>query len=57
MADESNVDWKERAEHWKAVADAEATRCAKEYGEEIRKLRAENLRLHRVFAATHTTGH
>lgn len=33
------------AEHWKAVADAEATRCTKEYGEEIRRLRSENTRL------------
>ena len=44
-------DWKQRAQEWKAIADAEATRCAKEYGAEIFRLKTEIKRRKRMYEA------
>jgi hypothetical protein len=42
-------DRKRRAEEWKTIADAEATRCAKEYGAEILRLKTEIKRWKRMY--------
>ena len=48
-------DWKQRAQEWKAIADAEAIRCAQEYGAEILRLKAEIKRRKRMYEALSTT--
>lgn len=44
-------EWRKQAEHWKAIADQEATRCAAEYGAEIARLKQKNRMLERQLAA------